>query len=149
MFEPIEIEHEGTKVTQVLWPDHCVQGSKGSDIAQEIDLKDIDVIVEKGINRHVDSYSAFADNNYSQITPLAKILYQHFIETVMIVGLATDYCIKYTCIDAVKFGFKTWLVADCTKPVNQDDYETVLEELKSKGVVLKQYSDNFFSSQQK
>lgn len=127
-----------------MWPDHCVQGSLGSDISSELNLQDIDVTVQKGMNRYVDSYSAFADNNYSEITSLAKVLYQNFIDTVIIVGLATDYCVKFTCLDAIKFGFNTWLVADCSKPVYQEQYEPTLAHLKSKGVVIKQYSHNIF-----
>lgn len=95
------------------------------------------------MNYRVDSYSAFADNNYSEITTLAKILYQNYIETVIIVGLAADYCVKLTCLDAVKFGFKTILVKECTKPVNQEQFELTLSELTSKGVSIKHFSENF------
>ncbi|KAI7902049.1 Isochorismatase-like protein [Cokeromyces recurvatus] len=136
VFETKEIEYEGTTITQVMWPDHCVQNSLGAQISEEIDIKDIDFIVKKGVNPYVDSYGAFADNNYSEITSLAKILYQHFIDTVVIVGLATDYCVKYTCLDAIKFGFKTILVKEGTKPVNADQLEATLSELAAKGVII-------------
>ncbi|GAA5804448.1 Isochorismatase-like protein [Helicostylum pulchrum] len=138
VFETKDIEYEGVKVTQMMWPDHCVQGSLGAEISKAIDLDQIDFIVQKGLNRHVDSYSAFADNNYSEITPLAKILYQQFVDKVIIVGLALDYCVKYTCLDAIKFGFKTVLVVDCTKPVDKEQFHATLEHLKSKGVTIQQ-----------
>lgn len=105
-----------------------------------IDLKHIDFIVQKGMNSCVDSYSAFADNNYSEITQLAKILYQNFIDTVIIVGLATDYCVKYTCLDSIKFGFKTILVTEATKPVDPSQFESTLSLLKSKGVLIQSCS---------
>ncbi|KAL9552851.1 hypothetical protein MBANPS3_003576 [Mucor bainieri] len=142
VFETKEIEYEGVKGTQVMWPDHCVQHSFGSEISKHIDERDIDFIVHKGMNAHVDSYSAFADNNYSEITSLAKILYQHHVETVIIVGLAADYCVKWTCLDAIKFGFKTILVKECTKPVDPQQFEATLSELKSKGVsIIQHYSE--------
>lgn len=90
------------------------------------------------MNCKVDSYSAFADNNYSEITPMAKILYQHFIDKVIVVGLALDYCVKYTCLDAIKFGFKTVLVTECTKPVDENQFQPTIEYLKSKGVVIQE-----------
>lgn len=90
------------------------------------------------MNRQVDSYSAFADNNYCEVTELAKILYQHFIEQVIIVGLAADYCVKFTCLDAIKFGFKTILVKEGTKAVDSNNIESTFQYLQSKGVVLVQ-----------
>ncbi|KAL7317871.1 hypothetical protein PS15m_004171 [Mucor circinelloides] len=141
VFETKEIEYEGVKGMQVMWPDHCVQNSFGSEISKQIDEKDIDFIVHKGMNNRVDSYSAFADNNYSEITSLAKILYQNHIDNVIIVGIATDYCVRWTCLDAIKFGFKTILVKECTKPVDPQHFETTLSELESKGVSIQHYSE--------
>ncbi|CAO3615027.1 unnamed protein product [Mucor fragilis] len=143
VFETKEIEYEGVKGTQVMWPDHCVQHSFGSEISKQIDEKDIDFIVHKGMNVRVDSYSAFADNNYSEITNLAKILYQNHVDTVIVVGLAADYCVKWTCLDAIKFGFKTILTQECTKPVDPQQFEATLSELKSKGVLIQHYSETF------
>ncbi|KAI8642926.1 nicotinamidase [Parasitella parasitica] len=143
VFETKEIEYDGIKGMQVMWPDHCVQNTFGSEISKEINENDIDFIVKKGMNHRVDSYSAFADNNYSEITTLAKILYQNHVETVIIVGLAADYCVKLTCLDAIKFGFKTILVKECTKPVNKERFEPTLAELKAKGVFIQHYSETF------
>lgn len=141
VFETKDIEYEGVSHKQVMWPDHCIQGSFGAEISKDIDLKNVDFIVRKGMNRYVDSYSAFADNNYSEITELAKILYQHFIDKIIIVGLATDYCVKFTCLDAVKFGFKTILIKEATKPVDKSQFEPTLEALASKGVIIQGLSD--------
>lgn len=93
------------------------------------------------MNRFVDSYSAFADNNYSEITNLAKILYQNFIEKVIIVGLATDYCVKLTCLDSFKFGFNTTLVVEGTKPVDKDQLQPTLDLLRAKGVFVQHFSE--------
>ncbi|KAI8378435.1 Isochorismatase-like protein [Blakeslea trispora] len=141
VFSTIQIEYEGQKTEQVMWPDHCVQHSIGAALSSTLDPQKIDYSVKKGQNDQVDSYSAFADNNYSEITSLAKILYQHHIETVYIVGLATDYCVKFTCLDAIKFGFRTILLTDCTRPVDQTQLETTLNHLQSKGVNMQLSSD--------
>ncbi|CAO3677273.1 unnamed protein product [Rhizopus stolonifer] len=141
IFDLVQIEYEGAKLDQVLWPDHCVQESLGAEMCNSLDCQHIDHIVKKGKNQQIDSYSAFADNNYSEITQLAKILYQNFIEQVIIVGLATDYCIKFTCLDAVKFGFKTILVHEGTKAVDQSNTKSVFELLESKGVMIQSLSD--------
>jgi nicotinamidase/pyrazinamidase len=117
------------------------QGSYGAEISKDINLKDVDFVVQKGMNRFVDSYSAFADNNYSEITSLAKILYQNFIDKVIIVGLATDYCVKLTCLDSIKFGFKTVLVVEGTKAVNKNQFQSTLSELESKGILIQNYSE--------
>ena len=93
------------------------------------------------MNPGVDSYSAFADNDYHEITTLAKILYQNFVETVIVVGLAADYCVKMTCLDAIKFGFKTVLVKDGTRAVAPDDFDATMSYLQSKGVLVTSVED--------
>lgn len=97
--------------------------------------------MQKGTNPRVDSYSGFADNNYSEITQLSKILYQNHIDTVIVTGLATDYCVKETCLDSIKFGFKTILAIDATKPVDPSQLESTLSQLSSKGVLILPYSE--------
>lgn len=92
----------------------------------------------------VDSYSAFADNQYMVITPLAKILYQNDIETVIVVGLAADFCVKMTCLDAVKFGFKTILVRQGTQAVQPEKFEETMQYLASKGVEVVDVQDESF-----
>ncbi|CEP07808.1 hypothetical protein [Parasitella parasitica] len=143
VFETKEIEYDGIKGLQVMWPDHCVQNTYGSELSKEINEKDIDFIVKKGMNYRVDSYSAFADNNYSEITSLAKILYQNHVDIVIIAGLAADFCVKFTCLDAIKFGFKTILIKECTKPVYEELFEPTLSELKAKGVSVLHFSETF------
>ncbi|KAF1804105.1 Isochorismatase-like protein [Mucor lusitanicus] len=99
---------------------------------------------------HPQNHISFASNHpdthvfETKEIDLAKILYQHHVETVIIVGLAADYCVKWTCLDAIKFGFKTILVKECTKPVDPQQFESTLSELESKGVSIQHYSENFF-----
>lgn len=101
----------------------------------------------QGQNQHVDSYSAFADNDYHEITSLAKILYQNFVDTVIVVGLAADYCVKMTCLDAVKFGFKTILVKEGTRAVSPENFESTMQELQGRGVDVVSINDSTFVSQ--
>ncbi|EJD53592.1 nicotinamidase [Auricularia subglabra TFB-10046 SS5] len=115
------LNEEGT-VTQMLWPDHCVQGSEGSELEAGLKrrleaLGDKVKTVHKGKQAGVDSYSAFADNQYMAFTGLARVLHERGIRKVDIVGLATDYCVRATAIDAAKFGFETSVVSAGTMAV--------------------------------
>ena len=110
-------------------------------MSQEIDMKKVDYIVQKGKNRHVDSYSGFADNNYSEITELSKILHQNGAVKVIVVGLATDYCVKFTCLDSIKFGFETILIKEGTKPVDPNSFDSTLSKLALKGVKIQSLSE--------
>ncbi|CAO3600875.1 unnamed protein product [Absidia cylindrospora] len=101
--------------------------------------------MQKGINPLVDSYSAFADNQYHHFTSLARVLYQRNIDTVIVAGLATDYCVKLTCLDAIKFGFNTLLIQDATKPVVPADMASSLDTLRSKGVGIVPSAAQFIS----
>ncbi|CAO3619567.1 unnamed protein product [Cunninghamella blakesleeana] len=133
--DSVELIYHGVPSQQTLWPDHCLQGSEGAKIVSSL-LPYIDDTVHKGTNPYIDSYSGFADNEYHSFTPLAKKLYSKNIDTLLIVGLATDYCVKYTCIDAVKFGFKTYLVSDATEAVVSKDKLKTFEELEGRGVQI-------------
>ena len=103
---------------QFMWPDHCVQGTFGAEFHAELDRSKFTHIVQKGKNPEVDSYSGFQDNNHFVKTDLNDYLKYHDIKLVEIVGLALDYCVKYTCLDAVENGFITCLHFKGTKAVN-------------------------------
>ncbi len=103
---------------QFMWPDHCVQGTFGAEFHAELDRSKVTHIVQKGKNPEVDSYSGFQDNNHFVKTDLNDYLKYHDIKLVEIVGLALDYCVKYTCLDAVENGFITCLHFKGTKAVN-------------------------------
>lgn len=125
-------------VSQFLWPDHCVQGTFGAEFHKDLNREKVNHIVQKGKNPEVDSYSAFHDNNRQEKTDLSDFLKYHDIELVEIVGLALDYCVKYTCLDAVEEGFITCLHFNGTRAVNvkPDNARDAIYEMVVKGVTI-------------
>lgn len=123
-------------IAQVLWPVHCVQNSKGSEFHPQLDVKRIDKIVHKGADRLIDSYSAFYDNAHLRATGLADYLLEHGVEEIYIMGLATDYCVKYSCLDAAQLQLKTHVIVDACRGIDLQagDIEKALSEMKSVGV---------------
>lgn len=123
---------------QILWPVHCVQGTEGAEFHEELNPVKWKAIFQKGKNPEVDSYSGFFDNARRGDTGLGDFLQNEGIMTVFVTGLAQDYCVKFTALDAVSLGFKTYLITDATKAVNlnPEDGEMALDEMKSAGVKL-------------
>jgi len=121
---------------QILWPDHCVQQSFGAIISKDLEISCIHNIFRKGTDILIDSYSGFFDNGKKKDTGLNNYLKSKAVDMVFVVGLATDYCVKFTAIDAAELGYRTFVIPDATKAVNlQDgDFEKSIEEMKSKGV---------------
>ncbi len=122
----------------VLWPDHCVQGSEGADFASNIDSILAKMILRKGYHREIDSYSAFLENDKQTKTGLNAYLKSFNVTRVFVCGLALDYCVKYTSLDAKTLGFDTYIVQDLSKPVNTDETVLIalLNELKESDVHL-------------
>lgn len=123
---------------QILWPTHCVQGTLGSAFASELNTGKIDKIFPKGTDPAIDSYSGFFDNGHLKETGLADYLRKKKITEVHIVGLATDYCVKFTALDAIAEGFKTTLIEDACRGVNlkSDDVLAAVTEMKLAGVTI-------------
>ena len=125
--------------TTRLWPDHCVQGSQGAQLVPELDMSGIDHVVEKGQDSRVEMYSAFADP-FLQPTvsrsKLAEILKEAEITHVYIVGLAMDYCVRFTAIDAAKEGITTYVIEEGTKAVNPTSWAAVKAEMEKAGVQI-------------
>jgi nicotinamidase/pyrazinamidase len=121
---------------QVLWPLHCVQNSFGAMFHNALNADRIDKIVQKGTNPDVDSYSGFFDNGRRQQTELDTYLKSKAVTEVYVMGLATDYCVKFTALDAVSLGYKTYLIKDGSRGVNlnKGDVQRAIDEMKSKGV---------------
>ena len=92
---------------QILWPDHCVQGTEGAEFHPALDLTPCELVLRKGFRPGIDSYSAFFENDRSTRTGLAGYLGERGIRTLTLVGLATDYCVAYSALDAVRLGFDT------------------------------------------
>jgi nicotinamidase/pyrazinamidase len=103
---------------QVLWPDHCVQGSRGADFHDDLDLKPVSYILRKGSETGLDSYSAFFENDRCTPTGLDGLLRGLEIHTVFLGGLASDYCVLYSALDAVRMGFHTVVLNDAVRGVN-------------------------------
>lgn len=123
---------------QVLWPDHCVQGSEGAQFADALNTELISSVFQKGCDPMVDSYSGFFDNGARNSTGLDKYLYVKGVEEVHVVGLATDYCVKFTALDAAKSGFRTVVHAKACRGVNiqPDDSERALAEMAAAGIEI-------------
>lgn len=121
---------------QILWPIHCVQNSEGARFHQSLPIDRLNKIFQKGTDPEIDSYSGFYDNGRKKSTGLASYLKSANIDTLYIAGLAADYCVKYTALDAISEGFQTYVFHDCTRAVNlqKDDFEKAINEMKSKGV---------------
>lgn len=123
---------------QILWPMHCVQHTFGAEFATGLETDPIREIFYKGTDPQIDSYSGFFDNGKRRATGLGDYLQEKDVKEVYLVGLAQDYCIKYTALDATELGFVTYLVTDGTYPVNleQEDGEKALAEMRRQGVKL-------------
>lgn len=103
---------------QILWPSHCVQGTHGAEFSPHLDKSKISKIFYKGTNKFIDSYSTFFDNEHHHSTGLAEYLNENKIKEIYLAGLTTDYCVKYSVLDAVKLGFKTFIIIDACQGVN-------------------------------
>jgi nicotinamidase/pyrazinamidase len=104
--------------TQVLWPDHCVQGTRGAAIADALDVPHAQAIVRKGYHAHTDSYSAFVEADRSTPTGLAGLLRERGVTTVYCCGLATDFCVAWSALDAKAAGFETFVIEDACRAID-------------------------------
>lgn len=123
------------EVEQVLWPDHCVQNSPGASFHSGLDIAFIDHVVRKGADPAVDSYSAFYDNDRVRDTGLRAYLEERGVDELVIAGLATDYCVKYTALDAVGLGFGVVVVRDACRSVEMaaGDGDRAFEQMRGSG----------------
>jgi nicotinamidase/pyrazinamidase len=122
---------------QVLWPDHCVQGTAGADFHPDLDLRAADAIVRKGTDRAIDSYSAFFENDRRTPTGLAGFLRERGTDSVWLVGLATDFCVNFSAQDAVACGFRVVVVEDACRTIDLDGSQARAEaEMLGRGVAF-------------
>lgn len=105
-------------IEQVLWPDHCVQNTPGASLHSGLDVSHIDRVIRKGTDRQIDSYSAFFDNKHKKDTGLAAVLREANVGEIWIVGLATDYCVLFTALDARESGFDVVVVEEGVRAVD-------------------------------
>lgn len=121
---------------QMLWPDHCIKDSKGSEFPKKLNSHKIHKIFYKGVDSDIDSYSGFYDNGKIRSTGLSNFLKKSNINQVDIVGLATDYCVKYSSIDAYNEGFKTKVLCSCVRGISVQTTETAFKEMKDMGISI-------------
>ena len=105
---------------QTLWPDHCIQASHGAQLHADLDIAHAQLILRKGCNAGIDSYSAFVEADRTTQTGLAGYLKERGIDSVFVVGLALDFCVAWTALDARAAGFNTWVIADACKAIDMD-----------------------------
>lgn len=123
---------------QVLWPDHCVETTKGADFPEDLDTKQVAAVFQKGTDPQVDSYSGFFDNGRKKDTGMGGYLRSKGVKSVYVCGLATDYCVKATAIDAHSLGFETFFVQDASRGVNLNpgDVDAAIEDMKREGITV-------------
>ena len=121
--------------TQVLWPDHCVQGTDDAALHKDLKLPTAQIIIRKGFHKVMDSYSAFDEADHKTATGLAGYLKARGITTLYVTGLATDFCVAWTAMDAVKAGFKTAVIEDATRAIDLNgSLAAAWKRMQAKGV---------------
>lgn len=127
---------------QVLWPDHCVQGTEDAALLKDLKLPTAQLIIRKGYHQDVDSYSAFEEADRKTPTGLGGYLKQRGIKTVFVTGLATDFCVAWTAMDARKAGLQTYVIEDATRAIDLNgSLAAAWKQMTAKGVKRIQSSD--------
>ncbi|HSE79064.1 MAG TPA: bifunctional nicotinamidase/pyrazinamidase [Alphaproteobacteria bacterium] len=127
---------------QVLWPDHCVQGTQGAAFHSRLDLTRAELVIRKGFRREIDSYSAFYENDRATRTGLAGYLRERGLKRLFIVGLATDFCVTYSAEDARREGFSAVVVADACRGIDLDgSLAAAMARMRAAGVAIARTAD--------
>lgn len=136
--EPVYTLGELNGLAQIWWPDHGIQGSVGADFHPELDRSLIDAVFHKGEDADVDSYSAFFDNGHRRKTELDSWLRERDISHLVVLGLATDYCVKYSVLDALELGYQVEVVEEGCRGVNlnPEDSAIAIEQMRNQGAVI-------------
>lgn len=123
---------------QILWPDHCVQGTPGAEFAPGLETRRVEKVFYKGTDRQIDSYSAFYDNAHRRSTGLGEYLKAEGLEEIVLLGLATDYCVLFSVLDALELGFEVHLITDGCRPVDLEpgDGERALDKMRERGATF-------------
>ncbi|MEE4176680.1 MAG: bifunctional nicotinamidase/pyrazinamidase [Bacteroides sp.] len=134
--------HEGKKpfetgtlggLEQVLWPDHCVQGTSGAAFSESLSQHAIEAIFRKGMDPAIDSYSGFFDNRKLKDTGLGAYLKGRGVSQLFVSGLAGDFCVAYSLLDAIDLGLRTYLIEDATRPIDPAGFEKMKKAITEKG----------------
>ena len=126
-----------------IWPEHCVQDSYGAEFAPGLDQVQFSKVIQKGMNPQIDSYSAFFDNDHKSQTGLDSHLKERGIDELYICGVATDYCVKWSVLDALELGYQVYLIQDLCAGINlqNDDCKKAFNEMHSSGAKIVQSSE--------
>ncbi|HSU68800.1 MAG TPA: bifunctional nicotinamidase/pyrazinamidase, partial [Tepidisphaeraceae bacterium] len=146
------VNHPGRKIgdviefnglQQILWPTHCVQNTPGAEFVKTLDTSRIARVFRKGTDKNIDSYSGFFDNGHRKSTGLDVYLKEQGVTDVFVAGLATDYCVKFTALDARQLGFTTHLIRDASHGVNvrPGDVDRAVHDMRAAGVQVIQSAD--------
>lgn len=139
MFDGIELGG----LPQTLWPVHCVQNTPGADFVPGLDRNRWAAVFQKGTDPEIDSYSGLFDNGKRRATGLGDFLKERGVDQVYILGLATDYCVEFTALDAAALGFQTTLIEDASRGVDlhPGDVQKAIHEMRQAGVTIKQAAE--------
>ncbi len=118
---------------QVLWPDHCVQASRGAEFHPQLKMERVEAVFRKGMDPEIDSYSGFYDNGHKKSTGLAGYLQERKVRSVYICGLAGDFCVYYTAKDALGAGFDTFIIEDATRAINEEKFAQAKADVRAAG----------------
>ncbi len=130
-FETIELDYG----TQVLWPDHCVWQTKGAELSRDLNIPHAQLIIRKGYNRAIDSYSGFQEADRETLTGLAGYLNERDVGRLFVVGLATDFCVAWTALDGAAGGFDVTVIEDATRAIDANgSLEQAWAEMEAAGV---------------
>jgi nicotinamidase/pyrazinamidase len=123
-------------LSQVLWPVHCVQGTRGAEFVAGLAVDGFDRVFRKGTDAGIDSYSGFFDNGHRRATGMGDWLKERGVRDIYVMGLATDYCVRFTALDGLGLGFDVWLVEDGCRGVElaAGDVGRAVEEMRAAGV---------------
>lgn len=124
---------------QTLWPDHCVQATEGAEFSTALHTNKIEAIFRKGMEVEIDSYSGFYDNGKLKSTGLADYLKGRNIDAVDVCGLAADFCVYYTAIDALELGFQSAIIEDAVKPIDADNFEKLKIDFQQRNGLIKKF----------
>ncbi|MGB9835462.1 MAG: bifunctional nicotinamidase/pyrazinamidase [Candidatus Saccharicenans sp.] len=120
-------------IEQILWPDHCLQGEKGAMFVRDFDDRRVEAIFRKGTNPEIDSYSGFFDNGRKKSTGLGDYLKGRGVKQVYVCGLAAEFCVLYTALDALGLGFETYYIEDATRALSHEGFKEAKEKVIQHG----------------
>jgi nicotinamidase/pyrazinamidase len=133
-------------IKQKLWPVHCIRDTFGSDLHEDLIVTKKDIRIQKGIYENVESYSAFGDEYKGKYedTKLQDWLRPKKITDIVLTGIALDYCVYYTALDAIRLGYKVHIIMSCTRGVAQESIAKAIRDMKEKGVTFYEGVNDFY-----